>query len=401
MAYYTVILLAVFASTCRGTNTTRKWTSVNHPASTSSAHGGIGDYVAAGLDMSHEKSSILTSNTTSAFTVMTISGDSPQSSGFAPVSQAQLNDTTSLTTATPAAGRFGHVSITANINHTTSVTDCWRSWLEYWSASALNQITSTDEAIDGPSTMTLTVTRAAGTSWTTTSWESSVYTRTESTFSTVYSDGYPVSASASYDTFTSLITGWTAITFWSSLSEYITTETSTWTWPSFHAITRSATALPTPSCELPSAVPECSMQWSSYIQASMDLFGHPYYTIAGSMNSSSIILARTPDCTQAQITGDLCTSMRSHYFAPMTALGQGIDVGWETTSGTSYFPASKSLAPGCSLGCQACSITGNSVQLYYWPPPTATLIEYGTETAILTPFTEDNPGVRTVSIDGE
>lgn len=401
MAYYTAVLLAAFVLTCQGTNTTWNWTSVNHPASASSTHGALGDYVAAGLDMSRETSSTITSNTTLEATVMPISGDLLQSSVSARLSQGQANDTTSLTTTTSIAGGSGNVSVTADMNHAISATDCWQSWLEYWSTSAINQITSTDGAIPGPSTMTWTITRAAGTSWTTTTWQSSVYTRTASTFATVYSDGYPVSVSASYETFTSSITGWVVATLWSSLSEYVTTQTKTETWSSYYAITRSATALPTPSCELPSAMPECSVQWSSYIQANTNIFGQPYYAIVGPINSSSGTWPGAPYCTQAQITGDLCTSMRSYYLAPMTAWGHAKDIGWETANGTSYFPASKSLAPGCSLGCQACSITGNSVQLYYWAPSTATLVENGTETAFLTPFSQHNSGVRTVSIDGK
>ena len=93
--------------------------------------------------------------------------------------------------------------------------------------------------------------------------------------------------------------------------------------------------------------------------------------------------------------------MASFYFARETMYGQGADVGWKTANGTSYFPASKSLAPGCSLGCQSCSITGETVQLYYWPPATATLVENGTETATLTPLARNNSSPRTVSIDGK
>lgn len=249
--------------------------------------------------------------------------------------------------------------------------------------------------------MTWTVTRAAETSWTTTTWQFSVYTRTSSTFSTVYSDGFPLFVSASYETYTTSITGWTVATLWSSLSEYVTTQTTTETWPSYYAITRSATALPSASCELPSAMPECSLQWRSYIQANTNIFSQPYYAVVGPMNSSSGTWPGAPYCTQAQITGDLCTSMRSYYLAPMTAWGYATNIGWETANGTSYFPASKSLAPGCTLRCQACSITGNSVQLYYWALSTATLVENGTETASLTLFTQDASGVRTVLIDGE
>lgn len=80
MAYYTVMLLAALVLTCQGTNTTWNWTSVIHPASASSTHGAIGDFVAAGFDMSRETSSTLALNTTPEVTVMSISGDLPLSS---------------------------------------------------------------------------------------------------------------------------------------------------------------------------------------------------------------------------------------------------------------------------------------------------------------------------------
>lgn len=105
MAYYTAVLLAAFVLTCQGTNTTWNWTSVNHPASASSTHGALGDYVAAGLDMSRETSSTITSNTTLEATVMPISGDLLQSSVSARLSQGQANDTTSLTTTTSSTLR--------------------------------------------------------------------------------------------------------------------------------------------------------------------------------------------------------------------------------------------------------------------------------------------------------
>ena len=143
----------------------------------------------------------------------------------------------------------------------------------------------------------------------------------------------------------------------------------------------STSALPTPVCELPSIMAECSIQWSTKI--------HRY------TNSPA------PDCTQAMITGDWCTSLRSQYLEVTHFLGKDQNVGWVRTDESSYFPVSMSLAPGCTLGCQDCSITGENVQLYYWPPATATLVEHGSETVTLTPFAQKNSSIRTVSIDGK
>lgn len=159
----------------------------------------------------------------------------------------------------------------------------------------------------------------------------------------------------------------------------------------YFTTTRSTTSLPTPKCRLPAVVPECNAQWVSYINADD---WKPY-------DEGIERFEGMPDCTQAVITAHWCSSMASFYFTREQMYGIHENWGWVSTNGTSYFPASKSLAPGCTLGCQKCSITGQSVQLYYWPPSTATLVEDGTKAATLTPFAPNGSSLRTVSIDGK
>jgi hypothetical protein len=303
-------------------------------------------------------------------------------------------ETTNSTSATNLVVPTGHVEPTTEIDDATTATDCWHSWVDYWSASSLNKVTY-ETSFYNPRTETKTEIREEDSLIPTSSWESFVDTATYSSLSTVYSDGYPVSVAVSYETRTFSDVGWTVVTIWSSLSEFMTTFTETYSFYDYITTTRATTALPTPHCELPAAASQCNSQWSSYIYADSwkyyDDFDDP----------STGYFPGTPDCTQAMVTGDWCTSMASFYFARETMYGQGADVGWKTANGTSYFPASKSLAPGCSLGCQSCSITGETVQLYYWPPATATLVENGTETATLTPLARNNSSPRTVSIDGK
>jgi hypothetical protein len=55
--------------------------------------------------------------------------------------------------------------------------------------------------------------------------------------------------------------------------------------------------------------------------------------------------ADAPPCTQVMITGDWCMALRSQYLKPPKFIGANQNVGWETTGSTSYFPASKTLAP--------------------------------------------------------
>lgn len=412
MESYPLLILAIFSSTCWATNDSFNGTSANHATSSSSTRGNIGDYVAAGLGITTHQTptatlaigtrvdentgavlGALTEETLSIYGT-TISDTQTQTNNSASRSPIHPNKTESLTTASPVSGASGHFSTTTNITNATSATDCWHSWLDYWSASSFNKETYVT-SLYNPSTRTNTEMEEANTLIPTSSWQSDVYTFTDSILVTFFSDGYPVSVSVSYDFSTRSNVGWTIATIWSSLSDFETTFTETLSFYDQITTTKLTSALPTPRCKLQAVVPECSLQWSSWIHGD----GWKYYDDFDT--STPGYFAGTPDCTQAKITGDLCTSMASFYFAHETMYGQGSDVGWVSANSTSYFPASKSLAPGCSLGCQACSITGESVQLYYWPPSTATLVENGTETATLTPFTRNGTSLRTFSVDGE
>jgi hypothetical protein len=411
MRAYTFLFLSLFSKICWGTNTTFNWTSATHTTLTSSTNRNIGDYVAAGLGMSTSETSSASMATTDVDDLETAglnaSTDEASSTPTVTASDREtlMSDTSSrspiasnataiLTSTASIYGASGSVHTNTNITNTTTATDCWHSWLNHWSASSVNQVTYETELYP-LTTDTKTEMWRDNSLIPTSSWESFVYTYTESSLATIYSDGYPVSVSVSFDTSTLSRVGWTVVTIWSSLSDFHTTFTTTWSGYSHFTTTRATTALPTPGCKLPALVPECSAQWSSYIN------GDDWKYYDDFDNSASGYFSGTPDCTQAQITGDWCTSMAGFYFARETMYGQDNDVGWVSANSTSYFPASKSLAPGCSLGCQACSITGESVQLYYWPPATATLVEDGSVTATLTPFAYNDSSIRTVSIDGE
>lgn len=130
----------------------------------------------------------------------------------------------------------------------------------------------------------------------------------------------------------------------------------------------TATGLHEPSCALPSYVPDCQSEWKTYIE------------------TDSIAPRNTvplPQCTQASITGSLCDSLIAAYYKQYTYLGGMIgNPGYQTTNGTStYWPSTTQFAPGCTLGCQTCAITGETVQLFYWPPTTANLVADGSGTA--------------------
>jgi hypothetical protein len=410
MKGYRLISLLISLSTCRASNTTFKWSGDSPIPTASSTRGNIGNYVAAGLGIgTHRTSSTVVTaegvedhvsdelsilEETSVDVTTTTSDNRTLVDDTSAQRQRLSAETTNSTSTTNPVTPTGHVESTAEIENATTTTDCWHSWVDYWSASSLNKVTY-ETSFYNPMTVTKTEIREEDTLIPTSSWESFVGTATYSRLSTIYSDGYPVSVAVSYEKWTYSNVGWTSVTIWSSLSEFMTTFTDTYSFYDYITTTRSTTALPTPRCELPAAASQCNSQWSSYIYADT----WKYYEELFDPSSGSF--PGTPDCTQAMITGDWCTSMASFYFARETMYGQASDVGWKTANGTSYFPASKSLAPGCSLGCQACSITGETVQLYYWPPATATLVENGTETATLTPLARNNSSPRTVSIDGK
>ncbi|KAK1823214.1 hypothetical protein LTR12_002287 [Friedmanniomyces endolithicus] len=78
-------------------------------------------------------------------------------------------------------------------------------------------------------------------------------------------------------------------------------------------------------------------------------------------------MPRKPQCTQASVGSKGCSTLISAAFAQVPVFGnQAIDA-WITNGNTSSWPNTKSYGPGCSLGCQQCAVTGNTVKVYYWP----------------------------------
>ncbi|KAI6909639.1 hypothetical protein KC318_g3076 [Hortaea werneckii] len=116
-----------------------------------------------------------------------------------------------------------------------------------------------------------------------------------------------------------------------------------------------------PACVLPSVVPQCQSRWDSWIAA-------------GAAQGK-------PLCQAAEVDSAQCSTIISARYDGYRNFGPtGID-GWVTNASSTWWPATQSFAPGCSLGCQTCAITGDTVQVYYWPPTTATAVENGTLTA--------------------
>ncbi|KAI9690928.1 MAG: hypothetical protein M1822_008548 [Bathelium mastoideum] len=157
------------------------------------------------------------------------------------------------------------------------------------------------------------------------------------------------------------------------------------------------TQIATPACVLPSIVPQCQVQWDSWIsfqlatiersQSSYLLKSTEEAVATAISNNASLEPVEgppTPLCTVAQVDAAQCNGLRSLYLSTwsdsLTSYGAYTplmtDIGFQPTEVTGlngsivtskYWPSTSYLAPDCSLGCGSCAITGNTVQLFYWP----------------------------------
>jgi hypothetical protein len=127
-------------------------------------------------------------------------------------------------------------------------------------------------------------------------------------------------------------------------------------------------------------VPDCSSSWSSYYYATEQALGTWWADVSDAFTYSLTWPTNRfgPACTQASVPAESCSSIKSDLEAAV-ALGNltawrtstitpstGVSVGFGTA-----WPSNFTFAPGCTLGCSACRITGGSVRLLYWPPATA------------------------------
>lgn len=133
--------------------------------------------------------------------------------------------------------------------------------------------------------------------------------------------------------------------------------------------------LATPSCELPTSMPRCQSQWDDWVlhqtasvatfneTKSCDWFATDTACVAQASSRASYYSswysaasAPSPGCTQASVGGSACDALISTYTSR-----QGLQSSM-TISGYTW-PASKSMAAGCTVGCQSCRITGGQVEL--------------------------------------
>jgi len=149
MKVTTSILFLMAWLTCQAMNTTPDQSSVNRASTATNTHGGIGDYVAAGLgvDTRETSSSLASTPNLGDYVAIGLSMSSREASPS--LTTATMKDTWAQLSTTAILTAVGLATVTSaglmhkttNIANVTSSTDCWHSWLAYWSASSLNQVT--------------------------------------------------------------------------------------------------------------------------------------------------------------------------------------------------------------------------------------------------------------------
>ena len=293
-------------------------------------------------------------------------------------------------------------------NYTISFSgDCLDQWNSYWSAnlsvSKWFETTYSETYTESEWSLTLSTTRFSGTQTVTVK--------------------YGAFAQSTYTTLAE--TSESVVLLGSSLTNtYLTTALRDTASTSY--LLGNATIVQ-PTCTLPTYVPECQSSWEAYLSVTYAApvrtapAGCGNYTYADTRIQSSSCEARlsaysaaqlsrswvldhndaaSPFCTQASITGALCSSIVGDF--PETVKNKNsqrdgvVDLIIVTTYTTreesndrsatittdfwSWDPLS-SLAPGCSLGCQSCQVNGGTVQLIFWLPMSSTWID-GTYSAI-------------------
>jgi len=343
----------------------------------------VGDFIAAGMGMTHSADTAI--------------GESPLS--IVPSNTIKLEETT-FVSASSSAPMITTPPTTGNVT-ISFAGDCWEQWSSYWfaSSSVSNVFTSVSMLTTSTSTDTI--------------WSISVTTEhfSGTTTVTVKNGAF---AQKTYTTITQ--TSIEVVTLTSSPLNTIL-RTKTWSASYLSRLSENVTVL-RPTCVLPMQVPECQSSWETW--ASQKFEAMPTYPtecadytyfIAASLqppscqtafssfsHTSSIIYENRwrhpPYCTQAAVTGALCSSFADSVVSSAKEVGQITDgvvaagyysIEYTTiessnnhlVTSTSYVPfwnKSSSLAPGCTLGCHSCQINGGTVQLIYWPPASSTWV---------------------------
>lgn len=370
----------------------------------------VGDFIAAGMGMARSTDGTLVESPLSIILSSSTEREesTPVSASMSgpiittppttiPSSTLDEEDTTTIF----VTSRITRISIRPiTKNHTISFAgNCWEQWSSYWSADS-----SASKAWTWIDTLTTASTYTASV-W---AYSGSVKDLSGTTTVTVK---YGAFVQSTYTTFTE-----TSNTYEIFTSSLITTRLTTNTRiDGSLALCFVNATIVQPDCVLPSHVPECQSSWENWL--SRNYVPNPVRPPSGcdsslpppscqaplssywSMKSSASsvyqhITASLPSCTQAAITGALCSSVISevlNYVKELNPHKDGaavLDIAttYQTTEESNARTAtiisniwswdpSSSVAPGCTLGCQSCQINGGTVKLIYWLPMSSTWID--------------------------
>lgn len=286
-------------------------------------------------------------------------------------------------------------------NSSIDIDACFTQWSSFWSASASDYSTFVS-SIGGTTWFSSEVTSRTTLPaiYPTTSTSLTIETETISE----YAGGFPIGETTSTWTY--------GVTY--TYSSYSPASTSTTIYeqssavlPSSSTTITAGSSLITPACQLPSIVPQCQSQWASYESRK---FSDTSYNF-------TITPAPAPICPHASIGTALCNDLKDNYISswieeyaenpyvqPYLWSGAG-SVGVASTQPdgsvvwTSTFPTWSSFAPGCTLGCARCAITGGRVRLLYWPVPQTSSLNVS-NSAIITSDAGTTAGPVIASVSG-
>ncbi|KAK3644959.1 hypothetical protein LTR56_009346 [Elasticomyces elasticus] len=355
MAFWLLLLIAalhareICASSVSATSnaTAASWHAPSLQPQISTSGHGPGYYVAAGLGLSstdsdgeelsqssglattsHTTSSSLLASFThsSAFTSSTISANNSTTQP----SYLSANGTAQASTAAVTGTGYTFPNATNRPANATGVDACWTQWKDYWAADAGGTFVetgftffNTTMAFTNP--VTSTVLSSSHTTYTITNTVTQIamngpWTETTQTITSKYTPTL---------TYIPLTTLTTESLFETTMPWFGTGDISTYT----------VSDAKTPRCRLPSSYSSCQQEWEKWATTSIGL-------AIGSM----------PTCSQANITGAICSSL-----IDSAAKSSGYLYG--TT-----WPTSTTIAPGCNVGCGKCAVTGGTIEVLYFPP---------------------------------
>ena len=298
-------------------------------------------------------------------------------------------------------------------NYSSYVDACYSDWNWYYSWRAQNLPYNPDNYLQVNGTFLSTTTFIS--TWSEDMYaytKDDTYSTTETYTTTESANGFAISTSTTTQSETFTESGLPPSDV---KSLYTSTVTSTSFSESWITVSPSTKFPIRPSCKLPPVVSDCQSTWNAYesmVFSSLSLVGAKFgdcqqnWTNAECSSASSLwyveeasyatnpTMWTTPPCTQASVGSGLCSHVRSAYMESWTLQnsgirdypGQVVDAGYITSfvdytttiSGSksyveyesTYWPANSTMAPGCTLGCGGCAITGGTVQLIYWPEGT-------------------------------